>query len=830
MLETTERKKQKTQLNNRLVMSASEVLRDYRLAVESRQTSLIGRREVLSGKAKFGIFGDGKEVAQIAMARAFRRGDYRTGYYRDQTFLFAIGATTIQQFFAQLYAHADIVAEPNSGGRQMNSHFATRLLNDDGTWRDQTQLYNSAADLSPTASQMPRLVGLGYASRLYRELDSLKHLTQFSRNGDEVAFGTIGNASTAEGHFWEAVNAIGVLRVPVVLSIWDDEYGISVPNVYQLTKGNLSEILAGFQRRSETTGGYEIFTVKGWDYVALVETYARAAELARTEHVPSIIHVIEMTQPQGHSTSGSHERYKSPERLAWEQEYDCLRKMREWIIDQHIAPPGELDNLERNAEKLVENFRVKAWQAFARPIYDERQDVAALMKEVEEAGERGSRGAGEQEAIAERPAWVAEVAAVRQRLLAKEAPLRRDVLMAVREVLVATRGAGAVAGEPIGRLLAWKNAQEATNEERYGSHLVSNSAESALHVTEVKPVYAPDARLVPGAQVLNAAFEAMLARDPRVVAFGEDVGFLGGVNQTYAGLQKKYGELRVSDTGIREATIVGQAIGLALRGLRPIAEIQYLDYLLYGLQILSDDLASLHWRTRGGQKAPVIISTRGHRLEGIWHAGSPMAALINLLRGMHICVPRDMTQAAGFYNTLLLGDGPGLVVEVLNGYRLKEQMPSNIGEITVPLGVPEVLRPGDDITLVTYGASCRVGLDAAEALAGVGVDVEVIDVQTLLPFDRHGRILESLKKTGRIVFLDEDMPGGTTAYMMQQVIEAQGGYDWLDSPPRTIAARPHRPAYGTDGAYFSKPNVEGVFAVLYDIMNETNPGRFPAFL
>ena len=642
MLETQQKKTTEVKEPGRqLAMSAADVLRDYSLAVQSRQASLVGRREVLSGKAKFGIFGDGKEVAQIAMAKAFRPGDYRTGYYRDQTLMFAIGATTIQQFFAQLYAHADVVAEPNSAGRQMNSHFATRLLNDDGTWRDQTQQFNSAADLSPTASQMPRLVGLGYASRLYRELDDLKDMTTFSRGGDEVAFGTIGNASTAEGHFWETVNAIGVLRLPVVISIWDDEYGISVPNIHQITKGNLSEVLSGFRRDEEGEPGFEIYTVKGWDYPALIETYARAADLARAEHVPVIIHVIEMTQPQGHSTSGSHERYKSRERLDWEQVHDCLRKMREWILEQRLAAPGELDNLERNAEKLVENFRAKAWQAFTRPIYDERLEAAALMETIEAASPQGEA-----------------VAAVRRRLLAREAPLRRDVLSAVGEALTATRHEPRDPDTPIGRLLAWQRAQLDVNGERYGSHLYSRSAESALRVAEVKPVYSPDARLVPGAQILNAAFDAMLSRDPRVVAFGEDVGLLGGVNQTYAGLQKKHGPLRVSDTGIREATIVGQAIGLALRGLRPIAEIQYLDYLLYGLQILSDDLASLHWRTRGGQKAPVIISTRGHRLEGVWHAGSPMAAVVNLLRGLHICVPRDMTQAAGFYNTCLLYTSP----------------------------------------------------------------------------------------------------------------------------------------------------------------------------
>jgi len=813
MLNARETKTQQIPTSKSLLISAADVLRDYTLALQSRQASVIGRREVMNGRAKFGIFGDGKEIAQIAMAKVFQKGDFRAGYYRDQTFMFAIGATTIPQFFAQLYAHADVSADPNSAGRQMNAHFATRLLNEDGSWRAQTLQYNSSADLSPTAAQMPRLVGLGYASRLYRELEELRHMTQFSRRGDEVAFGTIGNASTAEGHFWEAVNAIGVLQAPVVISIWDDEFGISVPNEHQITKGNLSELLDGFRRRPGTPGGYEVFTVKGWDYPSLLETYTRAADLARGEHVPIIIHVTELTQPLGHSTSGSQERYKTAERLAWEREHDCLRKMREWILDQKIAPAGELDNLERNAEKVVENFRVKAWQSFSRPIHDERRQAAELMEQIEVTSPHAEA-----------------IGAIRRRLLKKESPLRRDVLSAVREALVVTRHESREEGTPIARLLDWKRQQDAANRERYSSHLYSRSAESALNVAEVKPVYDPDAPLVPGSQILNAAFDAMLARDPRVVAFGEDVGLLGGVNQTWAGLQAKYGPLRVADTGIREATIAGQAIGLALRGLRPIAEIQYLDYLLYALQILSDDLASLHWRTRGGQKAPVIVSTRGHRLEGIWHAGSPMGAVINLLRGMHICVPRDMTQAAGFYNTLLLGDDPGIVVEVLNGYRLKERMPANIGAITVPLGVPEILRPGNDVTLVTYGASCRIALEAADALGELGIDVEVIDVQTLLPFDRDGMILESLKKTNRIVFLDEDMPGGATSYMLREVIEVQGGFQWLDSEPRTIPAHPHRPAYGSDGAYFSKPNAEDVFAVLYEMMNEANPARFPRFL
>jgi 2-oxoisovalerate dehydrogenase E1 component len=812
MLDTRE-KRQQEHSKSQIELSTNDILRDYTLAVQSRQTSLVGRREVMSGKAKFGIFGDGKELAQLAMAKVFRKGDFRTGYYRDQTFLFALGATTIQQFFAQLYAHADVTADPNSAGRQMNSHFATRLLDEKGEWRIQTQLYNTAADLSPTAAQMPRLVGLGYASRLYRELDELKHLTRFSQNGNEVAFGTIGNAACAEGHFWESVNAIGVLRAPVVLSIWDDEYGISVTNEHQITKGDLSTLLSGFRRDEGSRDGFELFTVKGWDYPALLEVYTRATDLARTDHIPSIIHVIEMTQPQGHSTSGSHERYKPAERLAWEQEFDCILKMREWIISQRIATPGELDQIDRNAEKLVENFRMKAWQAFSRPIYDERQAVIQILKHIEATSSQAEA-----------------VKAIRRRLADREAPLRRDIFAAIREVLIITRQDPRSPGSPVQQLIDWEEAYRQANRQRYGSFLYSQSAESALSVPEVKPVYRSDSPFVPGSKILNAAFDALLARDGRFLAFGEDVGVLGGVNQTWVGLQKKYGELRVADTGIREATIIGQAIGLAIRGLRPIAEIQYLDYLLYGLQTLSDDLATLLWRTRGGQKAPVIVSTRGHRLEGIWHAGSPMAAILGLLRGMIVCVPRNMTQAAGFYNTLAQGDDPGLVIEVLNSYRFKEQLPANIGEITVPLGKPDILRQGDDVTIVTYGACCRIALEAAEALQQVGIEIEVVDVQTLLPFDLHRIVLDSLKKTSRIIFLDEDVPGGATAFMLQQVIEEQGGFQWLDSEPRTLSAQAHRPAYGSDGAYFSKPNVEDVFRLVYELMNEVDPARYPDLL
>ncbi len=795
--------------SEQLYISTAEILRDYTLANESRHASLIGRREVLSGKAKFGIFGDGKEVAQLAMAKAFKKGDFRSGYYRDQTFMFATGSATIKQFFAQLYAIADVSLEPHSAGRQMNAHFATRSLDENGRWRDLTQQFNSSADVSPTGSQMPRLVGLGYASRLYRELDELKQFTQFSRNGNEVAFGTIGNASCAEGMFWEAINAIGVLQAPVVLSIWDDGYGISVPNEYQHTKTNLSDLLAGFQRDPNSKRGFDIYTVRGWDYMALMETYQKAARIARRDHIPAIIHVIEMTQPQGHSTSGSHERYKSEERLTFEEEYDCIRKMREWIIEQRIATAGELDQIERNAHKSVENIRTKLWKTFSLPIYKERQEVADIIEEIEAASPRQ-----------------AELARLRRKLMEKKSPFRRDNMEAIREALLLVRGEQTPA---IQKLAQWRTNQIAISKERYGSHLYSQSSETYKNVPEVKPVYSAQSESLKGFEVLNRTFDAILAREPRFIAFGEDVGQLGGVNQSMAGMQAKYGKLRVSDTGIREVTILGQAIGMALRGLRPLAEIQYLDYLPYALQIMSDDLATTQWRTRGGQKAPVIVRTRGHRLEGVWHGGSPMGAIVHLLRGMHIVVPRNMVQAAGFYNTLLQTDEPAVLVEVLNGYRLKERVPDNLAEFTIPLGVPEVVREGDDVTVVTYGAMVGVAERAAEMLSRTGIEVELIDVRTLLPFDVNGRIVESLKKTSRILFLDEDVPGGATAYMMQQVIEKQQGFYWLDSEPATLAAAEHRPAYGSDGNYFSKPNAEDIFEAVYNIMNEAEPARYPIF-
>ena len=789
-------------------LSADEILLDYRLAWRSRHASVIGRREVLSGKAKFGIFGDGKELVQLAMAKVFQKGDFRSGYYRDQTLMLALGETTIREYFAQLFAHADLDAEPAMGGRAMNAHYASRLLNPDGTWKDQTGMYNTAADLSPTASQMPRLVGLAYASKLYRELDEIKHLTQFSNNGNEIAFGTIGNASCAEGLFWESVNAIGVLRVPAIITIYDDGYGISVPNEYAMVKQNISEALSGFQCQERGCEGFDLYTVAGWDYPALIEVFQKAAENARKDHFPSIIHAYDLTQPLGHSTSGSHERYKSKERLKFEEEFDCIERYGRWILDLGMATMAELQEIEREEQEYVEQERKLAWQSYQAPILEERRQAIELIEQ-----------------IAALSANREQVETVRAKLLAIPSPYRRDTMSAIHQVLTITRHESNPGRQA---LVVWKNQQQAVNPDRYSSHLYSEDSTSALNVSEVKPIYDPNSPSLYGFEILNACFDAALGRDPRVLAFGEDVGKLGDVNQGMRGLQAKYGELRVTDTGIREITIVGQAIGLALRGLRPIAEIQYLDYLLYALQIMSDDLATLHWRTRGGQRAPVIVRTRGHRLEGIWHSGSPMGGIIHLLRGMHVLVPRNMIQAAGFYNTLLRAEDPGLVIEVLNGYRLREPLPENIGDFTVPLGVPEILRQGSDITLVTYGACCRFALAAAAQLNRVGIDTEVIDIQSLLPFDLPETILQSLKKTSRILFIDEDVPGGASAYMLQKVIEEQGGYYWLDSPPRTLTGKAHRPAYGSDGDYWSKPNVEQVFETVYAMMHEVDPRQYPA--
>lgn len=805
MIET----KEKTIKLKSISLSKEEIINDYRLAYKSRQACLLGRREVMSGKAKFGIFGDGKEIPQLALAKAFRPGDIRSGYYRDQTLMMALGIHTIPEFFAQLYAHADIKAEPATGGRSMNCHFATQSLLPDGSWKNLSKEYYSSSDISPTGSQMPRLVGLSYASRLYRELKELQSFKQFSNSGNEIAFGTIGNATCAEGMFWESINAIGVLKAPMVLSIWDDGYGISVPNEHQVTKENISELLKGFQRKAGETEGYDIYAVKGWQYAELIDIYQKAAKIAREQHVPSIIHVTEITQPQGHSTSGSHERYKSKERLDWELKFDGIRKMREWMIDEEIASAEELDHYREEDKKLVIKIRDESWERFLSPIRQEVDDVANMIDE-----------------LANTSPQAAELKKVKNTLISIPNPLRRNVMPAVKDALILVRNENSPARQ---KLIDWKKNHEELNEESYSSHLYSQSTESAMLVKEIKPIFSDDSPIINGSDVLNACFDAALGRDPRIIAFGQDVGKLGDVNQGFKGLQEKYGKLRVSDAGIRECTIIGQAIGMALRGLRPIAEIQYLDYLLYAMQIISDDLATLHWRTKGGQKAPVIIRTRGHRLEGIWHAGSPMGAIVHLFRGMHVLVPRNMTQAAGFYNTLLQSDEPGLLVEVLNGYRLKEKLPDNIDEFTVPLGIPEILREGKDVTLVTYGACCRIAMDAAVHLQKTGIDIEIIDVQSLLPFDIHSKILESLKKTNRVVFLDEDVPGGATAFMMQEVLEKQGGYYWLDSEPRTLPGKPHRPAFGSDGDYFSKPNVEQVFETVYKLMHEANPGEYPLF-
>ena len=792
-----------------LPLEKEEIIKDYRLAYQSRQASLIGRREVLSGKAKFGIFGDGKELANIAIARASRKGDWRSGYYRDQTWMFMLGVMSIREFFAQLYAHADLKHESNTGGRSMNAHFSSRYINPDGTWKNQTEMYNTAADVSPTGTQMPRSVGLAYASVVYRNLEELKGFEQFSKDGNEVTFASIGNASTAEGMFWESVNAIGVLQAPAVITVYDDGYGISVPNQFQMVKENIHDILQGFQREAcpepERQRGYDLYQVRGWDYPALLETYQTAAEIARTYHIPQLVHVHEVTQPQGHSTSGSHERYKSPERLKFEEEFDCIRKMREWMIENRVISGPELDALEKEDYNAVEGIRKLAWEAYLNPILEERDQVMDMLDEIAGSSSHAS-----------------ELEKVRERLADLPSVTRRDIHSAAHEALRVLRGEENPSKQV---LVQWKNEQDAINETRYSSHLYSGTASS---IPEIKPVYSDSSPTVFGFEVVNAAFDSILGRDPRVIAFGEDVGLLGDVNQGFKGMQEKYGALRVTDTGIREATILGQAIGMAMRGLRPICEIQYLDYILYALQVMSDDLATLHWRTAGGQAAPVIVRTRGHRLEGIWHSGSLMAGLIHLVRGMNVLAPRDMTRAAGFYNTLLKCDEPAVVVEVLNGYRVKEKLPDNIGEMTVPLGVPEVIREGSDVTIVTYGACCRIALDAANKLSKVGIEVEIVDVQSLLPFDIHGKIVESLKKTNRVIFLDEDVPGGASAYMMQEVIEKQGGYYHLDSEPRTLSGKAHRPAYGSDGDYWSKPNAETVFDTVYELMREVDPGRFPA--
>ena len=795
-----------TKIVKNLKLSTSEILDDYRLACESRNASLLGRKEVFMGKAKFGIFGDGKEVAQIAMAKAFKDGDIRSGYYRDQTFMMAIGQLTIQEYFAQLYAHTDVWYEPSSAGRLMNGHFSTRLIDEEGNWYDQTSRKNSSADVSCTAAQMPRLVGLAYASKLYRENPDLAKFEQFSMNGDEVAFGTIGNAATSEGMFFEAINAAGVLQIPMLVAVWDDEYGISVPKEYHTTKGEISDVLEGF-RRTKDQDGIEIFRVNGWDYVGLCHTFINAAQLSREVHVPTLIHVKEMTQPQGHSTSGSHERYKSEERLMWEQEFDCLKKMREWIIEQEIATSEELEDIERQAKETAKKAKNEAWKAYR-----------ASVTQVIDASLEHLRALSNQLSVAH------DLNGVIKELENTLNPIKLDAVKAVKKALRIVRSEN---GEAKNALLGWLEQTMENSYDEYSAYLYSESRSSALKVDEVKPEFNGQSEIVDGREVLQAFFDLALTRDPRVFALGEDVGRIGDVNQGFAGLQEKHGELRVTDTGIRECTIIGQGIGAAMRGLRPIAEIQYLDYLLYAIQILSDDLATLQYRTKGGQKAPLIIRTRGHRLEGVWHSGSPISMILGSLRGIYLLVPRNMTQAAGFYNTMLKSDDAALIIECLNGYRLKERVPENLDEFTVPLGVPEVIREGDDVTLVTYGSMCRIVMEAATELADFGISCEIIDVQTLLPFDIHHTIVESVRKTNRVVFLDEDVPGGASAYMMQEVLEKQNAYYYLDSPPVTICAQPHRPAYASDGDYFSKPNTEEIFDKVYAMMSEADPKAFP---
>lgn len=783
-----------------------EVLRDYSIANISRQTSLLGRKEVLTGKAKFGIFGDGKEVAQLAMAKHFRKGDWRSGYYRDQTFMMAIDQLTVQQFFAQLYAHTDVEADPSSAGRQMNGHYATRSLDEHGNWKELTGQYNSSADISPTGSQMPRLLGLAYASKVFRQNKDLKDHQQFSVNGDEVAFGTIGDASTSEGLFWETLNAAGVTQVPMAISVWDDGYGISVPKKYQTTKENISGILAGFEKGEDDETGIHIYNTKGWDYADLCATYEKAIDVCRKTHTPVLIHVEEVTQPQGHSTSGSHERYKSKERLAWAEEFDCIRKMREWILNYEkefgsaLATAEELDQIEKDAVDHVKQAKKEAWAAYTAPIKSELDQVAGLIAAM-----------GQEDRAKD--------------LRASMDPGRKEIISAAKRALYATRGTDSAERAA---LAAWLEESRKANHARYSDVLYSEGPNSALNVNVVPAEYADDATMEDGRLVLRDNFEKLFEKHPEALVFGEDAGFLGGVNQGLEGMQEKFGEIRVTDTGIREATIVGQGIGMAMRGLRPIAEIQYLDYLHYCLQIMSDDLATVRYRTKNGQMAPLIIRTRGHRLEGVWHAGSHMGAIVHMCRGVYVCVPRNMTQAAGFYNTIMQSDDPALIVEVLNGYRSKEKMPSNLGDFTVPLGVPEVIREGTDLTMVSYGATLNLCAKVADELAEAGVHIELIDVQTLLPFDIDHTIVESVKKTNRLIVVDEDVPGGASAFILDKILTEQGAYYHLDSEPITLSSKDHRPAYASDGDYFSKPNEQDIFEAAYDLMNEVDPGSYPA--
>lgn len=775
-----------------------EVLNDFRIACISRETSLLGRKEVLGGKAKFGIFGDGKEVAQVAMAKFFQPGDFRSGYYRDQTFVLRLGLATAEQIFAQLYADPDIINEPFSAGRQMNCHFATPMVNENGDWLNLADLQNISSDIAPTAGQMPRALGLAFASKAFRNNKQLQGFSNLSNNGNEVCFATIGDASTSEGHFWETINAAGVLQVPLAVFVWDDGYGISVPKEFQTTKASISDALAGMQKQ-EGTNGINIYKVKGWDYAGMCEVFEEGIRIARETHTPVLFHVEEITQPQGHSTSGSHERYKSDERLEWEREWDGIKKMKDWIVSNALAEEYELDEIAVKAKKHVRESKTAAWNKFIAPI---KQQVARVAEHIETL----AKGVPEQATL---------LMKVANTLVAEREPLRKDLQKAIKDVLD-------LAGNSDAAFWLHDYYKDLKEEAKkyYDTHLYNDGVKSAINVKEVKVQYAGDAPFINGFEILNNYFDKLFASNPKVMAFGEDVGRIGGVNQGFSGLQLKYGEERIFDTGIRELTIMGQGIGLALRGLRPIAEIQYLDYLLYGLQPLSDDVSTLHYRTAGQQSCPIIVRTRGHRLEGIWHSGSPMGMVINSLRGMYICVPRNMTQAVGIYNTLLQSNDPGLIVECLNGYRLKEKLPSNLQEFTVPLGVPDIIKEGEDITIVSYGSVLRIINEAANTLEAQGIHCEIIDVQTLVPFDIHHKILDSLKKTNRIVFIDEDVPGGAAAYMFNEVMEKQGGYKYLDVAPRTITGKAHRPAFGSDGDYFSKPNAEEIETVIAEMMRE----------
>lgn len=789
----------------------SQILADYRLVCESRETSLLGRKEVLSGKAKFGIFGDGKELAQIALAKQFKNGDFRSGYYRDQTIMMAIEELTIEQYFASLYAHTDLEFEPQSAGRQMGGHFSTRNLYKNGDWQNLMQKKNSAADISPTAGQMPRLLGLALASKLFRNNIGLSEFKNFSNKGNEVSFGTIGDASTSEGPFWETINAAGVLQVPIVMSIWDDGYGISVPREFQTTKGSISEALAGMQRTKEKTG-YEIFVTKGWDYAHLCETYEKAVHIARTEHVPVLVHVKEVNQPQGHSTSGSHERYKSEERLKWEIEFDCIQKFKEWILafninNLNLASEEDLEKIHSSAKEKVREAKKSAWNSYNLSMNFDLENLISILAILAVESPNG-----------------AFIKIEIENLKKIIDPIRKDTLIVARKILRMVRNEDSKSKT---NLVTWINKSLHENFERYSSHLYSESEKSALKIEAISPKYSEDITMEDGRIILRDNYRILLEKNPEVLIFGEDAGKIGGVNQTLEGLQDQFGDLRVFDTGIRECTIIGQGIGLAMRGLRPIAEIQYLDYLLYAIQILSDDLATLQYRTKGGQKAPLIISTRGHRLEGIWHSGSPMGMIVNSLRGVHVCVPRNMTKAAGFYTTLLQSDDPALVIEPLNGYRTKERLPINMGEFREPLGIPEITQVGTDLTIVSYGSTFNLCEIAVKSLLEMGISAELIDVQTLLPFDIKHIISKSLEKTNRLLIVDEDVSSGATAFMLDKILVEQKAYNYLDSAPVTLSAKDHRPAYGTDGDYFSKPSVDDIVEKAYGILSESDPIKFP---